>query len=89
MVRWGPPAEGLHRLGLRRHPGHLPLREADAKATYKHGFGFHPLLCFLDVTNDAVAGVLRPGNAGSNTVTDHIAVLDAALGPAAGEDEKG
>jgi len=51
----------------------------DAKATYKHGFGFHPLLCFLDATNDAVAGVLRPGNAGSNTAVDHIAVLDAAL----------
>ena len=51
----------------------------DAKATYKHGFGFHPLLCFVDATNDAVAGVLRPGNAGSNTAADHIAVLDAAL----------
>jgi len=50
-----------------------------AKATYKLGFGFHPLLCFVDSTNDAVAGVLRPGNAGSNTAADHIAVLDAAL----------
>jgi hypothetical protein len=36
-------------------------------------------LCFVDATNDAVAGVLRPGNAGSNTAADHIAVLDAAL----------
>jgi hypothetical protein len=51
----------------------------DAAPNYKHGFGFHPLLCFVDVTNDAVAGVLRPGNAGSNTAADHIAVLDAAL----------
>lgn len=51
----------------------------EAKATYKKGFGFHPLLCFLDATNDAVAGVLRPGNAGSNTAADHVAVLDAAL----------
>lgn len=50
-----------------------------AAANYKHGFGFHPLLCFVDATNDAVAGVLRPGNAGSNTAADHIAVLDAAL----------
>lgn len=51
----------------------------EAKATYKHGFGFHPLLCFVDATNDSVAGVLRPGNAGSNTAADHITVLDAAL----------
>ncbi len=51
----------------------------DAAPNYKHGFGFHPLLCFVDATNDAVAGVLRPGNAGSNTAADHIAVLDAAV----------
>ena len=51
----------------------------EAKATYKKGFGFHPLLCFADATNDALAGVLRPGNAGSNTAADHVAVLDAAL----------
>ena len=51
----------------------------DAAPNYKHGFGFHPLLCFVDSTNDALAGVLRPGNAGSNTAADHIAVLDDAL----------
>ena len=51
----------------------------DAAPNYKHGFGFHPLLCFVDATNDAVAGVLRPGNAGSNTAADHVEVLDAAL----------
>lgn len=51
----------------------------EARATYKKGFGFHPLLCFVDATNDALAGVLRPGNAGSNTAADHVAVLDAAL----------
>jgi Transposase DDE domain group 1 len=50
-----------------------------AAPNYKHGFGFHPLLCFVDATNDALAGVLRPGNAGSNTAADHIEVLDAAL----------
>jgi hypothetical protein len=52
--------------------------KADAASNYKHGFGFHPPLCFVDVTNDAVAGVLRPGNAGSNTEADHIAPLDVA-----------
>jgi Transposase DDE domain group 1 len=50
-----------------------------AAATYKRGFGYHPLLCFLDNTGEALAGVLRPGNAGANTAADHITVLDAAL----------
>jgi hypothetical protein len=50
-----------------------------AAASYKRGFGYHPLLCFLDNTGEALAGMLRPGNAGANTATDHIAVLDAAL----------
>lgn len=45
----------------------------------KGGFGFHPLHCFLDETGEQLAGRLRPGNAGSNTAADHVAVLDAAL----------
>jgi len=28
---------------------------------------------------EALAGILRPGNAGSNTAADHLAVLDLAL----------
>nr|WP_267884286.1 MULTISPECIES: IS1380 family transposase [unclassified Streptomyces] len=50
-----------------------------AAATYKRGFGYHPILCFLDNTGEALAGLLRPGNAGANTAADHIAVLDQAL----------
>jgi hypothetical protein len=50
-----------------------------AAATFKHGFGYHPLLAWLDNTDEALAAMLRPGNAGSNTAADHIAVLDAAL----------
>ena len=50
-----------------------------AAGTYKHGFGFHPLLCYLDNTDEALAGMLRPGNAASHTPADHIAVLDDAL----------
>lgn len=54
-----------------------------AAATYKHGFGFHPLLVFLDRPDvsggEALAAILRPGNAGSNTAADHITVLDLAL----------
>lgn len=38
-----------------------------AAATFKHGFGYHPLLVWLDNTSEALAAVLRPGNAGSNT----------------------
>lgn len=50
-----------------------------AAATFKGGFGYHPLLCWLDNTGEALAGRLRPGNAGANTATDHITVLDDAL----------
>jgi hypothetical protein len=53
--------------------------KALARPTYKKGFGFFPLLCFLDATNEALAGILRPGNAGANTAADHIKVLDLAL----------
>lgn len=51
----------------------------DAAPTYKGGFGYHPLLCFLANTGEALAGRLRPGNAGANTASDHITVLDDAL----------
>jgi hypothetical protein len=45
----------------------------------KGGFGFHPLHCFLDETGEHLAGLLRPGNAGSNTAADHVTVLEQAL----------
>src|SRR5579859_1628225 len=51
-----------------------------AARNYKHGFGFHPLLCYLDGPQpQALSGLLRPGNAGSNTAADHIAVLEMGL----------
>jgi hypothetical protein len=54
-----------------------------AAPTWKRTYGFHPLLCFLDrpdvASGEALAGILRPGNAGSNTAADHIEVLDLAL----------
>jgi hypothetical protein len=54
-----------------------------AAPTFKRGFGFHPMLAFADHgaggTGTPLAAVLRPGNAGSNTATDHVAVLDLAL----------
>jgi len=54
-----------------------------AAPTFKKGFGFHPLLTFADHgaagTGEPLSFVLRQGNAGSNTATDHIAVLKAAF----------
>jgi hypothetical protein len=54
-----------------------------AEPTWKHTYGFHPLLCFLDrpeiANGEALAGILRPGNAGSNTAADHVRVLELAL----------
>jgi hypothetical protein len=58
-------------------------RKENAAATWKHTFGFHSLLVFADRTEiasgEALAGKLRPGNAGSNTTCDHIEVLTEAL----------
>jgi hypothetical protein len=51
-----------------------------AAPTWKRGFGFHPLLAYLDATGEALAGVLRAGNAGSGTASDHVRVLADALG---------
>jgi len=55
----------------------------NAAKTWKRTFGFHPLLAFLDRPEvsggEALAGLLRPGNAGSNTAADHITVLEQAL----------
>jgi hypothetical protein len=51
-----------------------------AAPTYKGGFGFHPMFCFADATGEMLAGLLRPGNAGANTVSDHVTVLDDAIG---------
>jgi hypothetical protein len=55
----------------------------NAAKTWKRTFGFHPLLAFLDRPEvsggEALAGLLRPGNAGSNTAADHVTVLERAL----------
>ena len=55
-----------------------------AAGTFKGGFGFHPLLAYLDCPQlpgggQPLAGLLRPGNAGANTAADHITVLADAL----------
>jgi hypothetical protein len=54
-----------------------------AAPTFKKGFGFHPLLTFVDHgpagTGEPLSFLLRRGNAGSNTAADHIAVLRQAF----------
>jgi hypothetical protein len=50
-----------------------------AAATWKMGYGFHPLGAWLANTRECLAMLLRPGNAGSNTFTDHREVLAAAM----------
>jgi hypothetical protein len=60
-----------------------------AAGTYKRGYGFHPLLAYLDRddgTGEALAGRLRPGNAGANTAADHIDIFETAIDQLTGVD---
>jgi hypothetical protein len=50
-----------------------------ASGNYKHGYGFPPLGAYADETREALAMLLRPGNAGSNTAADHVTVIDRSL----------
>jgi hypothetical protein len=50
-----------------------------AAPTWKKGYGFHPLGAWCANTRECLAMLLRPGNAGSNTFTDHKDVLAAAI----------
>jgi hypothetical protein len=53
--------------------------KAGAAPTYKHTFGFHPILVTCDNTKEMLAIRLRPGNAGANTAADHLHVLGEAF----------
>jgi hypothetical protein len=64
----------------------LVLSHSDAKqgaaGTYKHSFGFAPLLAYLDrgqAPGEALAGLLRPGNAAAGAAGDLIELVDLAL----------
>jgi hypothetical protein len=64
----------------------LVLAHSDAKqgaaGTYKHSFGFHPLLAYLDrgkAPGEPLAGILRPGNASAGGAGDLIELVDLAL----------
>jgi hypothetical protein len=53
--------------------------KAQAAGNYKGGFGFHPLTSWCSNIGDALAVMQRPGNAGSFTASDHLAVLTASI----------
>jgi hypothetical protein len=64
----------------------LVLSHSDAKqgaaGTYKHTYGFAPLLAYLDrghAPGEALAGLLRPGNAAAGAAGDLIELVDLAL----------
>ncbi len=50
-----------------------------AAVNYRSGFGFHPMLAYLDETHEALAGVLRGGGAPAHSAQAQIDVLDLAL----------
>jgi hypothetical protein len=50
-----------------------------AAGNFKGGYGFHPMLAYADETGEALAGELRPGNAGANTAADQIKVAEHAI----------
>lgn len=82
----GPPAPNANGQVIVDLDGVLVLAHSDkqdAAATWKKTYGHHPLLGFVDHgrggTGEPVAGLLRPGNAGSNTATDHITTAQLAL----------
>ncbi|MBA3809325.1 MAG: transposase, partial [Solirubrobacterales bacterium] len=71
-------------------PGHLTIdldatligshsEKEGAAGNFKGGYGFHPMLAYADETSEALAGELRPGNAGANTAADQIAVAEQAI----------
>ena len=64
----------------------LVTAHSDAKqgaaGTYKHSFGFHPLLAYLDrgqAPGEPLAGLLRPGNAPAGGTDDLVELVDLAL----------
>lgn len=50
-----------------------------AAGHYKGGFGFAPLMVYLEESGEALAGLLRPGNRGANNAADQVAASEIAL----------
>jgi len=54
-------------------------KKEGAAGTFKKTFGHHPLAAWCGNTLECLAMMLRPGNAGSNTASEHAGVLGEAL----------
>jgi hypothetical protein len=54
-------------------------KQGAAPTFKKHIFGLHPIVVSVANTGEVLTVLLRNGNAGSNTVADHITVLTEAL----------
>lgn len=52
-----------------------------AAGNFEGGFGFAPMMAYLDESSEALAGMLRPGNAGTHSASDQIAAAESALDP--------
>jgi len=61
----GAVMDGLRVRGGGHDPGQV-LREGPGITALQRRFGCHPRLCFLDNTNEALAGLLQTGLAGSS-----------------------
>jgi hypothetical protein len=54
-------------------------KKQGAAGTFKMSYGFHPLAGWCANTQECLAMLLRAGNAGANTVADHLEVLLACI----------
>ncbi|MDW8809405.1 transposase [Streptomyces scabiei] len=54
-------------------------KKTGTAGTFTKAFGFHPLAAWCANTTESLAMLLRPGNAGANTVADHVRVLTDTL----------
>src|SRR4029077_11600177 len=54
-------------------------KKQGAAGTFKMTYGLHPLAGWCANTQECLAMLLRPGNAGANTVCDHLEVLAACI----------
>ena len=77
---WAAGADsGLYVVDIDATPVGSHSDKQGAAGYCRGGFGFHRLMAYLDATGEALACLLRPGNAAANSGADHVRVLDDAL----------
>ena len=79
LVILGKPLTGWIVLDLDATVITSASKKHGAAGTYKGSYGFHPLAAWCANTFETLAMMLRPGNAGSNTASDHREVIAAAI----------